>query len=84
MRACQPATADTVHRDGFEIYYERYGDRGPAIVLLPTWSLVHSRHWKMQIPYLARHFRVLCFDGRGSGESARPTATLYSRRTRSR
>jgi pimeloyl-ACP methyl ester carboxylesterase len=72
MRASQPAIADTVHRDGFEIYYERYGDRGPAIVLLPTWSLVHSRHWKMQIPYLARHFRVLCFDGRGSGGSARP------------
>ena len=22
---------------------------------MPTWSIVHSRHWKMQIPYLARH-----------------------------
>jgi pimeloyl-ACP methyl ester carboxylesterase len=26
----------------------------------------------MQIPYLARHFRVLTFDGRGSGGSDRP------------
>ena len=41
--------------------------------LLPTWSIIHSRHWKMQIPYLARHFRVLTFDGRGNGESDRPT-----------
>ena len=29
------------------------------------WSIVHSRFWKLQIPYLARHFRVVTFDGRG-------------------
>ena len=28
--------------------------------------------WKAQIPYLARHFRVLTFDGRGNGKSDRP------------
>src|SRR5262249_18572598 len=33
---------------------------------------VHSRHWKMQIPYLARHCRVVTFDGRGNGRSDRP------------
>jgi pimeloyl-ACP methyl ester carboxylesterase len=37
-----------------------------------TWSIIHSRHWKMQIPYLARHCRVLTFDGRGNGRSDRP------------
>jgi pimeloyl-ACP methyl ester carboxylesterase len=37
----------------------------------PTWSLVHSRHWTMQIPYLARHFRVLTMDGLGNGRSDR-------------
>ena len=42
------------------------------MLLLPTWSIVHSRHWKMQIPYLARHCRVLTFDGRGNGRSDRP------------
>ena len=36
----------------------------------PTW-LVHARHWKMQIPYLARHFRVLAMDGLGNGRSDR-------------
>jgi pimeloyl-ACP methyl ester carboxylesterase len=33
---------------------------------------MRSRHWKMQIPYLARHCRVLTFDGRGNGRSDRP------------
>ena len=34
---------------------------------------MHSRHWKMQVPYLARHCRVLTFDPRGNGRSDRPT-----------
>jgi len=40
--------------------------------LLPTWSIIHSRHWKFQIAYLARHCRVLVMDGRGNGLSDRP------------
>ena len=39
---------------------------------MPTWSIIHSRFWKMQIPYLARHARVVTFDGRGNGRSDRP------------
>ncbi len=35
---------------------------------------MHSRHWKLQVAYLARHFSVLTFDGRGSGRSDRPAA----------
>jgi pimeloyl-ACP methyl ester carboxylesterase len=72
MRARYPDSDGVVVRDGVKIRYERYGDGRPAILLLPTWSVVHSRHWKMQIPYLARHFTVVCFDGRGSGGSGRP------------
>jgi pimeloyl-ACP methyl ester carboxylesterase len=72
MRARYPDSDGLLVRDGVEIRYERYGDGWPAILLLPAWSLVHSRQWKMQVPYLARHFTVVCFDGRGSGGSSRP------------
>jgi pimeloyl-ACP methyl ester carboxylesterase len=72
MRARYPDSEGLLVRDGVEIRYERYGDGWPAILLLPAWSLVHSRQWKMQIPYLARHFTLVCFDGRGSGGSGRP------------
>src|SRR5262245_48519786 len=72
MRACQPARDGYVERDGVKTHYEVFGDGEPTVLLLPTWSIIHSRHWKMQIPYLARHCRVLTFDGRGNGRSDRP------------
>ena len=72
MRACQPRSDGYVERDGVKIHYEVFGAGEPTVLLLPTWSIIHSRHWKMQIPYLARHCRVLTFDGRGNGRSDRP------------
>jgi len=71
-RARYPDAEGHVERDGVRIFYEVYGDGATTILLLPTWSIIHSRHWKAQIPYLARHFRVLTFDGRGNGRSDRP------------
>ena len=71
-RARYPDAEGFIERDGVRVFWERYGSTGPAIVLLPTWSIVHSRFWKAQIPYLARHARVLTFDGRGNGRSDRP------------
>ena len=62
-RACYPETEGYVERDGVSVFYEVYGEGKPTILLLPTWSIVHSRCWKAQIPYLARHFRVVAFDG---------------------
>jgi pimeloyl-ACP methyl ester carboxylesterase len=72
MRACQPLSDGYVERDGIKIFYEVFGAGEPTILLLPTWSLMHSRQWKMQVPYLARHCRVITFDGRGNGRSDRP------------
>jgi pimeloyl-ACP methyl ester carboxylesterase len=74
MRACQPTGDGYVERDGIKIYYEVFGEGEPTVLLLPTWSIIHSRHWKMQVPYLARHCRVITFDGRGNGRSDRPAA----------
>jgi pimeloyl-ACP methyl ester carboxylesterase len=73
MRACQPSDGGYVEREGVKLSYEVYGSGEPTALLLPTWSIMHSRHWKMQIPYLARQCRVLTFDGRGNGRSDRPT-----------
>ena len=73
MRACQPVADGYVERDGVKVHYELFGTGEPTVLLLPTWSIMHSRHWKMQVPYLARHCRVLTFDGRGNGRSDRPT-----------
>ena len=71
-RARYPDTSGYVERDGVRLHYEVYGTGEPTVLLLPTWSIIHSRHWKMQIPYLARHCRVVTFDGRGNGRSDRP------------
>jgi pimeloyl-ACP methyl ester carboxylesterase/predicted glycosyltransferase len=70
-RARYPDAEGFVERDGQRLFYEVYGEGEETVFLLPTWSLVHSRHWKMQIPYLARHFRVLVMDGLGNGRSDR-------------
>ena len=73
-RARYPDSSGYTKRDGIRLYYEVYGSGEPTVFLLPTWSIIHSRHWKMQIPYLARHCRVITFDGRGNGRSDRPAA----------
>ncbi|KRE38138.1 alpha/beta hydrolase [Janibacter sp. Soil728] len=54
------------------IPYAVHGSGDVSVLLLPTWSLVPSRWWKAQIPYLSRHLRVVTFDGRGSGGADRP------------
>ena len=80
-RARYPDASGYVERDGVRTYYEVYGSGPRTVLMLPTWSLVHSRHWKMQIPYLARHCRVVAFDGRGNGKSDRPqSAVSYDER----
>jgi pimeloyl-ACP methyl ester carboxylesterase/predicted glycosyltransferase len=78
-RARYPDAEGYVARDGVNLYYEVYGSGEPTVFLLPTWSIIHSRHWKMQIPYLARHCRVVTFDGRGNGRSDSPPSGYEER-----
>jgi pimeloyl-ACP methyl ester carboxylesterase/predicted glycosyltransferase len=80
-RARYPDEEGYVERDGVRVFWEVYGSGEPTVLLLPTWSIIHSRHWKAQIPYLARHCRVVTFDGRGNGRSDRPgTTEAYAER----
>lgn len=71
MRAREPDHADYVKRDGVRLWYEVFGAGETTIMLFPGWALP-GRSWKAQIPYLARYFRVIAYDPRGTGRSDRP------------
>jgi pimeloyl-ACP methyl ester carboxylesterase/predicted glycosyltransferase len=73
-RALQPRQSGFADVDGVRIAYEVFGEGEETLLLLPPWAISHSRFWKAQAPYLARHFRVVTFDPRGNGRSDRPDA----------
>jgi pimeloyl-ACP methyl ester carboxylesterase len=73
VRARQPERCGYAVHDGVRLYYEVFGDGPTTVLLLPAWSIVHSRVWKLQVPHLARQFRVVTFDPRGNGRSDRPS-----------
>jgi pimeloyl-ACP methyl ester carboxylesterase len=78
MRAREPDIEGYVDRDRAKLHYEVFGDGEPTLLLLPTWTIIHARFWKAQVPYLARHYRVVTYDGPGNGPSDRPLdATPY-------
>jgi len=74
-RAREPDSDGFVERDGVKIHYDVYGEGQPTFLLLPTWTVIHRRFWKLQVPYLARHHRVVTYDGPGNGLSDRPLET---------
>ncbi len=71
MRARYPDREGFVERDGVRVWYEVHGDGETTIMLVPGWGLPLLA-WKAQIPYLSRHFRVIAYDPRGTGNSDRP------------
>lgn len=73
MRAYYPDRDGYVEVNGVKTFYEVFGSCERTVLFLPTWSIVHSRYWKMQVPYFARYARVVAFDPRGNGRSDRPT-----------
>lgn len=50
-----------------ELYYEIYGDGPPLLLIAGLGS--DSASWQTAVPPLAKHFRVICLDNRGSGRS---------------
>ena len=82
MRAVEPDESGFIRGT----YWERFGDGDTTVLFVPAWAIVHSRMWKMQVAYFARHFRVVVFDPRGNGRSERrrirpPTPRPSTRRT---
>lgn len=61
----------TVAPNGATIHFQVFGEGKRTILLLPTWSIVHSDFWRHQIPHLVRRYTVVTFDGLGNGRSDR-------------
>jgi pimeloyl-ACP methyl ester carboxylesterase/predicted glycosyltransferase len=72
MRAKLPHTDGFVERGGVRLHYEVYGEGSDTLLFVPPWSIVHSRIYKAQVPWLSDHFRCVTYDARGNGRSDRP------------
>ena len=49
-RARYPDESGFVERDGIRVHWEVYGTGEPTILLLPTWSRIHSSQRQLKIP----------------------------------
>lgn len=72
LRGVEPNAEGSVTRNGVHLHYQVFGKGPRAVLLLPTWSIVHSDFWRNQVPHLATRYTVVAFDGRGNGASERP------------
>ena len=72
MRAKLPHSDGFVERGAVRIHYEVYGEGRDTLLFIPPWSIVHSRIYKAQIPWLSDYFRCITYDPRGNGKSDRP------------
>ncbi len=68
-----PASEGHIRRADLRIHYQVFGSGAQAILLLPTWSLIHSDFWRHQVAHLSEDYTVIVFDGLGNGGSDRPT-----------
>ena len=92
MRACEPDRSGhrRAGRGPGRLRRLRRAGRARRSLLFTSWAIVHARQWKAQVPFLARHFRVITVEGRGNGRAdrpdrrRRPTPTGSTSRTRSR
>jgi len=75
MRAREPDAIGDVERDGASLHWEVFGTGETTVALLPTWSIIPSRFWKAQVASLARRYRIVTFDGRGTGMSSKPVGS---------
>lgn len=61
----------TVAVNGVEIYYEMQGSGETVLLVPPNWWPCAT--WNVGVvPFLARHYRTLIYDGRGTGRSGKP------------
>jgi pimeloyl-ACP methyl ester carboxylesterase len=73
LRNLQPVATGSILRDGLRVVWQEFGSGVESVLLMPTWSIVHTDFWRHQVPVLAERYRVVTFDGLGNGASDRPT-----------
>ncbi|MCM2360758.1 alpha/beta hydrolase [Pseudomonas sp. SR18] len=56
--------------EGCSLHYEEYGHGTPLVLIHGLGS--SSQDWELQIPVLARHYRLIVVDVRGHGRSDKP------------
>ena len=71
-----PATFATLG-SGLRLHYRLHGPTGRPWMVLLNGLLSDLTMWAGVVPELARHFRVLTFDGRGQGRSDAPQEGPY-------
>ena len=74
MKARQPDRTGYAVNRGIRLYYEVHGTGPLPILLVPPWAVTTVGIWKMQLPFLSRHFMAVAYDPRGNGRSDRPAA----------
>jgi len=55
---------------GYNIHYVEAGEGEPMLLIPGAFSTY--RHWNRVIPYLSKHYRLLCIDYIGVGDSDKP------------
>ena len=69
-----PAHSGIAAVNGIRLWYAVYG-RGDPVILVHG-GLANANYWGLQIPVLARHYRVIVLDSRGHGRSTRTAAPI--------
>jgi len=73
LKSASARRSGFVRRSGQRIHWQEFGSGDRAILLLPTWSIVHSDFWRHQVLYFSSRYRMITYDGLGNGASDRPT-----------
>ncbi len=59
-----------VRVEGYNIHYVEAGEGDPILLIPGAFSTY--RHWNRIIPYLSKHYKLLCVDYLGVGDSDKP------------
>jgi pimeloyl-ACP methyl ester carboxylesterase len=62
-----------IDRSGVRIAYEVAGAGEPPVAFLPAWGVADRRMWAAQVAAVGPEHRTIAYDGRGTGDSDRPT-----------